>query len=267
MLPTFIGIGAQRAATTWLHNCLAAHPQVFMAPGKELHFFYHHYANGLEWYRTRFADVSDELAVGEITPDYLYHDTALCNIEKDLPDVRLFAVLRNPIERAISAFELRHEDYRGLSFEAACERDPELLEKGRYHKYLSNVYRHFSRDRVKIMIYDDIGRDPGAFLDELFEFIGVMKGFRPPLMATRFNSIIYPRLQRSLTRVGLGFAIPAVKATPLGGWLRRRHFEKQREARDAGNVDRAPLAEFYRDDVLALGDLLERDFDEWLKVS
>ena len=54
MLPTFIGLGAQRAGTTWAYNCLAEHPQVFMSRKKELHFFYVNYSRGLDWYRRQF---------------------------------------------------------------------------------------------------------------------------------------------------------------------------------------------------------------------
>ena len=55
MLPTFIGIGAQRAGTTWAYNCLAQHPEVYMSEKKELHFFYANYSRGLDWYAAQFA--------------------------------------------------------------------------------------------------------------------------------------------------------------------------------------------------------------------
>ena len=116
MLPTFIGIGAQRAGTTWAYNCLAEHPQVFMTAKKELHFFYAHYDRGLAWYEEQFAGAGAAKASGEISPDYMYNTDALDNIARDLPDVKLFAILRNPIDRAISAYALRHERNEGMSF-------------------------------------------------------------------------------------------------------------------------------------------------------
>src|SRR5512144_852419 len=80
LLPTFIGIGAQRAGTTWAYNCLAEHPDVFMTRKKELHFFYVNYDRGLEWYKAQFRDAGTRTARGEITPDYMYHEKALRNI-------------------------------------------------------------------------------------------------------------------------------------------------------------------------------------------
>ena len=59
MLPTFIGIGAQRAGTTWAYNCLAQHPEVYMTQKKELHFFYANYSRGLAWYAEQFAAAGD----------------------------------------------------------------------------------------------------------------------------------------------------------------------------------------------------------------
>ena len=119
MLPTFIGIGAQRAGTTWAYNCLAEHPQVFMTRKKEQHFFYVNYSRGLDWYAAQFAGAGSAVARGEITPDYLYHPEALANIARDLPDARLFVILRNPIDRAVSAYALHAQRYAGQSFAQA----------------------------------------------------------------------------------------------------------------------------------------------------
>jgi hypothetical protein len=136
MLPTFIGIGAQRAGTTWAYNCLAQHPDVYMSEKKELHFFYAHYARGLDWYAAQFSAAGDAVARGEISPDYMYSREALANMARDLPGVRLFAILRNPIDRAISAYSLRQERNEGVSFGEACRRVPGLIYRGRYCGHL-----------------------------------------------------------------------------------------------------------------------------------
>lgn len=69
MLPTFIGLGAQRAGTTWLYSCLAEHPEVFMSRKKELYYFSKNYELGREWYESQFAEAAGARARGEITPD------------------------------------------------------------------------------------------------------------------------------------------------------------------------------------------------------
>ena len=99
MLPNFLGIGVQRAATTWLHNCLDEHPQVFVPKDKELHFFSSQFDRGLAWYESCFAAANGQMAVGEITPTYL-HEAPIERIAATLPAARLFLVLREPVARA-----------------------------------------------------------------------------------------------------------------------------------------------------------------------
>ena len=71
MLPNFLGIGAQRAGTTWLYNCLNEHPDVFVSSAKEIHFFSHEFDRGVTWYEGHFQGRNTESAIGEITPNYL----------------------------------------------------------------------------------------------------------------------------------------------------------------------------------------------------
>ena len=179
MLPTFIGLGAQRAGTTWAYNCLAQHPAVFMTEKKELHFFYAHYGRGLDWYSSQFAGAGAAIARGEISPDYMYSREALANIARDLPGVKVFAILRNPVDRALSAYVLRQERNEGLTFGDACRRFPGLIDRGLYCRHLDVIGEYFPADRVKLLLYDDLVTRPGAFLDELYEFIGVPTRLRP----------------------------------------------------------------------------------------
>src|SRR5262245_36369070 len=179
VLPTFIGIGAQRAGTTWAHNCLAQHPQVYMSEKKELHFFYAHYDRGLDWYAAQFGSAGQATARGEISPDYMYSREALANIARDLPGVRVFAILRNPIDRAISAYALRQERNQGMSFGEACRRFPALIDRGLYCGHLDVVAEYFPAERRKVLLYDDLVARPGAFLDVLYSFVGVRHEVRP----------------------------------------------------------------------------------------
>src|SRR5688572_14326389 len=103
-LPDFLIVGAMRSGTTSLHKYLQAHPDVFVASGKEVHFFDRRYGRGLDWYRSRFAGVTTERVVGEATPAYMYDENAIARIAHDLPDARLIVVLRNPVDRAYSHY-------------------------------------------------------------------------------------------------------------------------------------------------------------------
>lgn len=75
MLPTFLGIGPPKAASTWLYQLLASHPDVAMSREKEPCFFSRHHSRGLGWYEAFFPEDEEERmyrAVGEVTPEYLY---------------------------------------------------------------------------------------------------------------------------------------------------------------------------------------------------
>ncbi len=265
MLPTFIGIGAQRAGTTWAYNCLVEHPDIFMTSRKELHFFYVNYGKGLDWYESHFSEAAGRSARGEITPDYMYHEKALENIARDVPDVRLFAILRNPIDRAISAYVLHRDRFGGRSFGEACLEDAELVDRGRYFKHLSVVLKHFDRRRIGLFLYDDLLSDPARFVSDLYGFVGVDPDFLPDSLKTRYNRVIYPGLQKALIGAGLGWTIDAVKKTGMGGWIRRRHSTDRRESGIASGEDVAALRLAYQSDVAKLSDFLGRDLRAWLR--
>jgi hypothetical protein len=265
LLPTFIGIGAQRAGTTWAYNCLVEHPDVFMTKKKELHFFYVNYERGLPWYEEQFAEAGGRPARGEITPDYLYHDAALQNIARDVPDVRLFVILRNPVDRALSQYALHKDRVGGASFASVARPDSEFVDRGLYFKHLKVVYSHFAPERVKVMLYDDLERTPAAFVSELYEFVGVDPDFRPASLRTRYNRVIYPGLQRKLLDSRMGWLIDAVKASRLGDWIRGRHSGHRRDGDEAKPSDVGRLVEYFQDDVACLAQMLDRDLSHWLR--
>ena len=108
-LPTFVIIGAQKSATRWLRTNLGEHPDIFAARS-EMHFWNNGHRVrklGIEHYAEQFEGWRGERIVGEATPGYMIwrHHPALVaqRIDEHLPDVRLIAILRNPIDRAQSA--------------------------------------------------------------------------------------------------------------------------------------------------------------------
>lgn len=111
----FLGIGAQKAGTTWLHTQLARHPQVRFAPMKEVHFWDKEFKRGYDWYASLFPEPSDEYRCGEITPAYaILPPSTIREIKDTYPNVKLFYILRDPIERAWSAalMALRNADMK-----------------------------------------------------------------------------------------------------------------------------------------------------------
>src|SRR5690606_34294189 len=107
-LPNFLVIGAQRAGTTLLHRILEAHPEVYVPyRRKEVHFFDLYFDRTTQWYENFFPPsepAAKYKAIGEVTPDYMFDQAAPFRIKKILPDCRFIVSLRNPVERAYSAY-------------------------------------------------------------------------------------------------------------------------------------------------------------------
>ena len=110
MKPNFLVIGAQRAGTTWLYECLREHPEIFLPETKELHYFDLNHEKGDEWYFRHFEGASEK-AIGEITPNYYQYPGAIEKAHVLLPEAKFIFILREPKARAISQFALFKEKW------------------------------------------------------------------------------------------------------------------------------------------------------------
>lgn len=194
-LPDFIIGGSPRSGTTWAHQLLLRHPEVFMAEPEEPEPKFFHvdglYAKGLDHYAdVWFAGAGACRAVGEKTSYYLENPTAARRIHADLPQVRLIFLLRDPVTRAYSnylrskAFGFETESFgRALALEDERERTlPERLRFVRPHAYASRgMYADllapylalFGRERVLCLRHEDIAADPTVPAAAIHDFIGV----------------------------------------------------------------------------------------------
>ena len=103
---TFFMIGCQRCGTSWIDAALRDHPQVFLPKMKQSYFFDRNYKNGIDWYMERFKEIEpQQKAVGEIATGYCLPE-AIQDMAKHFPDVKLMMVMRNPVDRAYSNFQL-----------------------------------------------------------------------------------------------------------------------------------------------------------------
>jgi len=180
VLPNFLVIGAQRCATSWMYFCLKEHPDIFLPFIKELHFFSSYYDNGLGWYKRYFNTWGGQKAIGEISPGYLYIEKVPKLIYRDLKDVRLIVCLRNPIERAYSQYKKHQRS--GLaydSFEEAIEKDPQYIKRGFYLDQINRYLEFFPRERMLLLIYEDIQKTPIVFLKNIFCFLKIDDDFVP----------------------------------------------------------------------------------------
>jgi hypothetical protein len=200
-MPSLLLIGTQKGGSTSLFNYLVQHPDVLPPLGKEVHYFDFNYGKGVNWYHGRFPyryQLRGGVRTLDATPYYMMHPLAPERAARLLPDVKLIAVLRNPIDRALSHYQ--HEVRGGretLSFAEALDREAERLageeerlrtEPGYYsynhHRYaytVRGIYvdqlrrwaEHFPREQLLVLQSEWLFRDPPAASEAVYRFLGL----------------------------------------------------------------------------------------------
>ncbi len=200
-LPTFLGIGAPRAGTTWLNTLLASHPDVYTPTLRdEINFFDQYYERGLSWYETLFPQrehTERYQAIGEISPQYVECDECPERIFKTLPESKLIVILRHPVNRAYSqfGFYVQRRNYRG-SFENFLAARPRALERGFYSRYLKRYLRYFDRTRILALIFEDAVLDVFRTKTTLADFLGIaVDKFPPSAGIGKVNPSTVPKFQ------------------------------------------------------------------------
>lgn len=166
----FVGIGAQKAGTTWLYEMLRQHPEISFPAGKEVHYWDKHRHRGLSWYRALF-DVQDGHMHGEITPAYSsLPREVVAEVANALPDLKMMLIMRNPIDRAWSAArmvlhrESRDPDEVPDEWFVGQFRDPDSLARGDYETCIRNWRSAFPDDRLLVLTFDQLAADPAGLL-------------------------------------------------------------------------------------------------------
>lgn len=227
-LPNFLIIGAAKAGTTTMWHQLGQHPQIYMSPHKEPRYFAlcgrpvdfrgpgdttrFHFVTEYAQYEALFDGVKKETAIGEASPWYLYVPSAAPAIKELLPDVKLIAILREPVERAFSNY--LHAVREGLeplrTFHEAMDAEESRIragwsprfhykQKGLYFRQLSHYLKFFDRNQIWVGLYDDLLQTPALFFSDLFSFLDVDPEFKIDVRR-RLNVSWVPR-SRTLGRV------------------------------------------------------------------
>lgn len=295
-LPNFLIIGAAKAGTSSLHYYLSQHPQIFMPTLKEPKFFAlegeelnfqnpdqainHDSITHISGYQDLFKGVTDEIAIGEASPIYLYREKAAQRIKHYVPDAKLIVILRNPVERAFSCYtHLRREGYETLTFEKSLEMEKQRVHNnwahlwhyqtaGFYTKQLKPYFSLFDREQIKILFFDDLCRDSLSLLQEIYQFLGVDADFVPDLEKRNVSGM--PKslmLQKVLFRGNfLRDAFLSIFPRSLYGDLVKRIKKWNMGDKPSLHPDtRMRLASLYHDDILELQGLVKKDLSMWLK--
>lgn len=296
-MPNFLVIGAMKAGTTALYTYLEQHPQVYMSPVKEPNFFAFEgermgflapqdqeginrtSVTDIEAYQALFKGVTNENAIGEVSHWYLYSPKAPRRIRHHIPRAKLIAVLRDPVERAYSQFlHFVRDGQEPLTDFARVLQEEETrirnnwafgryASRGFYHAQLKRYFDTFDRSQIKVYLYEDLSADPAGVLRDIFRFLDVDEAFVPE-MSVRPNVSGVPKsraLHALLTRpqrikAALRPHLPAGMLR-FASDLRDRNLAKPQVAPEV----RRQMIEMYREDIMKLQDLIDRDLSKWLE--
>ena len=303
-LPDLFVIGAPKAGSTAVHGALASHPAIFMSSPKEPKFFLcdgepppaqhgpgdAHSRQEWIWdrdaYERLFERAPDGVLLGESTPFYLWDADAHVRLAAAVPQARLIAVVRDPVDRAYSNWtHLWSDGYESESdFVRATELEADraaagwapfwrYLGLGRYGEQLEHLYRHFSPDQVHLIRYRDLVDEPDAALGGVARFLDIDPDGFGPVRGENVSTWVpdHPanEVLRRTVRAGAWagqYAPPQVWRTferPLRSALRRSRVDRPELTVD----QRRSVQRHFVDDVELLSDLTGRDFRDWLGDS
>ena len=315
--PNFFVVGAAKAGTSSLGNYLSQHPEVYISPIKEPLFFskdicrenfrseYLMSVGSLDvnaylsnhplprkpiahiddraQYLELFREVECEKAIGELSTSYLYSNCAAENIFKFNSSAKIIMVLRQPVERAYSHYQMAIRDFVDFDYDfiSALERDFVVMEKGwgRSHLYIElslyfeQVRRYldiFPEDQVKIFLYDDLKHDPVKFMVEIFEFLDVDASHVMTINLFEHKNVAsFPRYKFSsryekllnISRRYISAAPEGYKNLIRGMVFSNKHLPKLQRY----EFDHA--MKYFDEDIYKLSALIKRDLRNWYQYG
>jgi len=297
-LPNFLIIGAQKSGTTWVQNCMMAHPQVFLPEGEVAFFEDPDYCQtGLEKFKKIFENVDNGKTIGIKRPNYLAKAACPERIYKHIPHAKLIVLLRNPLERAISAYfhymrygfiPIKDIEQGMRKVVSGCYEDlhlraKEIIDFGFYYRHLKHYLHFFDRKQMLIMLFDDMQKEPAEFMKRIYRFLEIDDGYAPKCLGSRPQSGIYSlaRLRMIALKNRLMYRYNTEK-TRLYAKESMRYSDKSLIlASDL--IDRSLVSKFaisyppkisadlkkelaliYREDIAQLEKLLGKDLTNWI---
>jgi Sulfotransferase family len=300
ILPNFLIVGASKSGTTSLYHYLKEHPEVYMPESKEPRFFVSSVYTKLsaddprhsslksqtvatfENYMNLFREAHGYKAIGEASVTYLYYfEVAIPKIKRLLGGVKIIIFLRNPIERAFSAYSYLFRDkFEVLGFEECLELEEErkcsnwsslnlYKSEGLYYQQVKAYLENF--DQIKVYLYDDLLKDTLGVVRDVYAFLEIDRTFVPDVR-TRYNVSGTPQSQfvhRFLTESNLFKRSAKPVVDLLLPKARRDKIVERLKAKNLHKLELNPktrerLKNTYREDILMLQDLIHKDLTHWL---
>ncbi len=292
-LPGFLVIGAGKSGTTSLHEYLRQHPAISLPARKETHFFIcdkqstpapeNYYGRvlvnpiyNLDDYLAEFEKKPTAQIFGEVCPTYLFYPNAPVNIKKYVPNVKLIAILRNPVDRFYSTFSYRkarkvasgdfNNTLNALKTGTMETSQKHILDAGMYYSLLKRYYDTFPKENIKVFLFEDLEQHPQQLMSEFMRFLGLQE--HPFNVGARYN--------RS-GNIRLGWFYRKYRGSKLALFIRkaisrklyqgvRSNIEKVlfKDSERISADDRKYLQDIYREDILKLQGLINIDLSNWL---
>ena len=290
-MPNFLIIGAMKSGTTALYYYLEQHPEVYMSPVKEPNFFSSQEQENaadavtdIGAYQHLFRGASGKKAIGEASHTYLYEPGAAAEIRRYVPEAKLIAILRNPIDRAYSHFlhmvrsgteplddfaQALREEVVGIHRERTFQ---DYIGRGLYYDQLERYFGAFPREQVRVYLYEDLSDAPISTVQDAFRFLKVDDSFVPDVSLRRNvsgrpkNKTLDGLLRRqSRIKHAAKIYLPARMRWRLSKAFDDLKTRNLVEPPPLKSKVRRQLVRVYREDILKVQDLIHRDLSGWLK--
>lgn len=277
-LPNFIGIGASKCGTTWLHELLSQHPEIYMpTKRKEINYFNFddHFEQGQEWYESFFPEAEfagKYQAIGEFTPRYLDNSGKCAQRIASMPSVnKLILMIRNPVDRAYSQYCHSVKAGHGRkTFEDFLEDTPLIIHDGFYAKKLEYYLERYSKEQICCLIFEQSVGNIEDTKQKVANFLEVsVTKFPTDSGSSKANASYVPKYQwlnylaakvyRQLSKknldgvINLGDAIGLRKLLKAGG----------KKIPPLPTNTRRKLNSIFVEDVAKLEKMLELDLSVW----
>lgn len=276
MKPSVIGIGVQKCMTSWIHALAGAHPGIVASTPKEVDFFSYYFDRGYQWYEGHFQPKGADAVGFESSPSYFHDPRAPERLAAYRPDARVILLLRDPVERAYSNH--LHEVVKGhippRPFAEGLANNPAYVEQGLYATHVARWLDWFPRERMLILVAEEIVGDLEGAARRTYDFFGVDPEHRSGVLGEKRNdsdTARFPLLRNTLRlggdalrRAGLEEAlIKAKRLPPIQAALRYNSVPARDLVPPLSAEDRARMTELFAPETERLAALLGRAELPW----
>ncbi len=280
-LPNLIVIGAMKAGTTSLHYYLNQHPDIFMSKIKEPHFFVHdfNWDKGIDWYKNLF--ITDKKICGESSQGY-----TKCHIDKGvpklmhsvIPDTKLIYIIRDPIDRILS-HNIEHlyevgETNIDLNEILLHDKDEHIIKTSMYFYQIQAYLKYFKKEQLYILTLEDLKENRLQEMNKIFDFLGVKRLNDNNLFnfvknkseGRKMDSITLKKIKNSKIKSFAKKILPKKMFNYAKNKITKLNIMKKELKKTALKPEvEAHLIEVFKNDVAALRDFTNKNFDNWRK--